>query len=99
MILFSIEGAPIDWFYASMTKEEIARVESIVNEQIQKDLPVTMEVMSLDDAKASGAVALYHIEGITPECPEAKAVFLRPNEPFTWASGIKSPIYCDNRYF
>lgn len=25
------------------------------------------------------------------------AVFLRPNEPFTWASGIKSPIYCDNR--
>jgi orotate phosphoribosyltransferase len=26
-----------------------------------------------------------------------KAVFLKPNEPFTWASGIKSPIYCDNR--
>lgn len=26
-----------------------------------------------------------------------KAVFLSPNEPFTWASGIKSPIYCDNR--
>ncbi|KKB73809.1 MULTISPECIES: orotate phosphoribosyltransferase [Bacillus] len=26
-----------------------------------------------------------------------KAVFLRPNEPFTWASGMKSPIYCDNR--
>ncbi len=26
-----------------------------------------------------------------------KAVFLRPNQPFTWASGIKSPIYCDNR--
>ena len=26
-----------------------------------------------------------------------KAVFLRPNETFTWASGIKSPIYCDNR--
>ncbi len=28
---------------------------------------------------------------------EIKAVFLRPDEPFTWASGIKSPIYCDNR--
>lgn len=28
---------------------------------------------------------------------EIKAVFLRPNEPFTWASGIKSPIYTDNR--
>ena len=26
-----------------------------------------------------------------------EAVFLRPQEPFTWASGIKSPIYCDNR--
>ncbi|MGI6594298.1 MAG: orotate phosphoribosyltransferase [Christensenellales bacterium] len=28
---------------------------------------------------------------------EIKAVFLRPQEPFTWASGIQSPIYCDNR--
>jgi orotate phosphoribosyltransferase len=28
---------------------------------------------------------------------EIKAVTLRPNEPFTWASGIASPIYCDNR--
>ncbi len=26
-----------------------------------------------------------------------KAVFFRPNEPFIWASGIKSPVYCDNR--
>jgi orotate phosphoribosyltransferase len=26
-----------------------------------------------------------------------KAVFLRPQEPFTWASGLKSPVYCDNR--
>ena len=26
-----------------------------------------------------------------------KAVFFRPQEPFTWASGIKSPVYCDNR--
>lgn len=28
---------------------------------------------------------------------EIGAVFLRPDEPFTWASGIKSPVYCDNR--
>lgn len=28
---------------------------------------------------------------------EAGAVRLRPLEPFTWASGLKSPIYCDNR--
>ncbi|MDY6060418.1 MAG: orotate phosphoribosyltransferase, partial [Oscillospiraceae bacterium] len=26
-----------------------------------------------------------------------KAVFFRPNDPFTWASRIKSPVYCDNR--
>ncbi len=28
---------------------------------------------------------------------QVKAVFFRPDEPFTWASGIKSPVYCDNR--
>ncbi|MBS6373407.1 MAG: orotate phosphoribosyltransferase [Erysipelotrichaceae bacterium] len=28
---------------------------------------------------------------------DIEAVFLRPNDPFTWASGIKAPIYCDNR--
>ncbi|MCM2350738.1 MAG: orotate phosphoribosyltransferase [Bacteriovoracaceae bacterium] len=28
---------------------------------------------------------------------QEKAVFLRPEEPFTWTSGIKSPVYCDNR--
>jgi alanyl-tRNA synthetase len=42
-----------------MTKEEIARVEEIVNEQIRRDLPVTMEMMSLDQAKAAGAIALF----------------------------------------
>lgn len=34
---------------------------------------------------------------IASELLKIKAVFLRPNKPFTWASGIKSPIYCDNR--
>ena len=34
---------------------------------------------------------------IAKDLLKIKAVFLRPNEPFTWASGIKSPIYCDNR--
>ena len=34
---------------------------------------------------------------IASELLDIKAVFLRPEEPFTWASGIKSPIYCDNR--
>ena len=34
---------------------------------------------------------------IAKDLLDIQAVFLRPNEPFTWASGIKSPIYCDNR--
>lgn len=34
---------------------------------------------------------------IAKQLLDIKAVFLRPEEPFTWASGIKSPIYCDNR--
>ena len=34
---------------------------------------------------------------IAEDLLKIKAVFLRPNEPFTWASGIKSPIYCYNR--
>lgn len=36
-------------------------------------------------------------EIIAKELLRIGAVFLRPDEPFTWASGIKSPIYCDNR--
>lgn len=34
---------------------------------------------------------------IAKDLLDIKAVFLRPEDPFTWASGIKSPIYCDNR--
>lgn len=36
-------------------------------------------------------------ELIAEDLLQIKAVFLRPDEPFIWASGIKSPIYCDNR--
>ncbi len=36
-------------------------------------------------------------ERIARDLLSIRAVFLRPEEPFTWASGIKSPIYCDNR--
>ncbi|MBQ9538840.1 MAG: alanine--tRNA ligase [Treponema sp.] len=46
-------------FHRAMTKEEVKQVEDIVNEQIQKDLPVTMEIMDLEAAKASGARALF----------------------------------------
>lgn len=34
---------------------------------------------------------------IAADLLKIKAVFFRPDEPFTWASGIKSPVYCDNR--
>ncbi len=34
---------------------------------------------------------------IAKDLLKIEAVFLRPDEPFTWASGIKSPVYCDNR--
>ena len=34
---------------------------------------------------------------IATDLLKIKAVFFRPEEPFTWASGIKSPVYCDNR--
>lgn len=39
----------------------------------------------------------YEIE-VAKNLLDIKAVSLKPNDPFTWASGIKSPIYCDNRF-
>lgn len=36
-------------------------------------------------------------EKIAKELLSIEAIFLKPDDPFTWASGIKSPIYCDNR--
>ena len=43
----------------AMTKEEIKKVEDIVNEQIQLDIPVCTDVMSVDEAKETGAMALF----------------------------------------
>jgi alanyl-tRNA synthetase len=44
---------------APMTKEELQQVEDIVNEVIQKDLPVSYETMTVEDAKAQGAIAFF----------------------------------------
>ena len=44
---------------APMTPEQIKKAEDIVNEQIKKDLPVFMETMGIEEAKASGAIALF----------------------------------------
>ena len=46
-------------FDRPMTKEEIQKAEDIVNEKIKEDLPVTMEIMSLEQAKEAGARALF----------------------------------------
>ena len=45
--------------FSAMTVEEIAKVEAIVNEKIAEALPVVTEVMSLEDAKKTGAMALF----------------------------------------
>ena len=45
----------------------------------------------------NGAPSLALPTLIAEQLLKIKAVFLRPQDPFTWASGIKSPIYCDNR--
>lgn len=42
-----------------MTKEQVKIVEDLVNEQIQRDLPVSVETMTLDEARAQGAVAFF----------------------------------------
>ena len=44
---------------APMSEEEVRRVEAIVNEQIQADLPVSFQTMTLEQARASGAIALF----------------------------------------
>ena len=47
---------------------------------------------------AEDPVAAYELNQlIARDLLKIKAVFFRPEEPFTWASGIKSPVYCDNR--
>lgn len=45
--------------FASMTREEIDQVEAIVNEKIAENLPVVTEVMSIEEAKKTGAMALF----------------------------------------
>ena len=45
--------------FSAMTPDEIEKVESIVNEQVAANLPVVTEVTSLDEAKKTGAMALF----------------------------------------
>ncbi len=45
--------------HSAMTAEEIKKVEDLVNEQIQRDLPISFETMSLEEAKEKGAIAFF----------------------------------------
>lgn len=45
--------------FAAMTRDELDRVEALVNEKIAENLPVVTEVMSIEDAKKTGAMALF----------------------------------------
>ena len=53
------------------------------------ETPNELEKIILEDKKMEKIIA--------KDLLKIKAVFFRPEEPFTWASGIKSPVYCDNR--
>lgn len=53
--------------------------------------------MTTSENEGAAAAAATTKADIARALLSVKAVFLRPDEPFTWASGIKSPIYCDNR--
>jgi alanyl-tRNA synthetase len=54
------ERARFDFSHpAKMTPEEIKKVEDMVNEQIEKDLPVRFEMLTVDEAKAAGAIGLF----------------------------------------
>ena len=73
-----------------------AKDEVIVSMQSKID-DLTTQLNSTHLLRADVESAQKMKQLIAEDLLKIKAVFLRPNEPFTWASGIKSPIYCDNR--
>jgi alanyl-tRNA synthetase len=56
----TVERLRFDFVHpAPMTEEQVRKVEAIVNEQIRRDLPVSMETMTIEEARAAGAIALF----------------------------------------
>jgi alanyl-tRNA synthetase len=56
----TVERLRFDFVHtAPMSEEEVRKVEAIVNEQIRRDLPVSMETMTIEEARAAGAIALF----------------------------------------
>ena len=64
----------------------------------QADDPVAAYERCVEEFIGEGEIKMENVQKlIAKDLLSIGAVFLRPEEPFTWASGIKSPIYCDNR--
>ena len=56
----TVERLRFDFVHpVAMTEEEVRKVEAIVNEQIRRDLPVSMDIMTLEQARTGGAIALF----------------------------------------
>jgi alanyl-tRNA synthetase len=56
----TVERLRFDFVHPSpMSEEQVQKVEAIVNEQIQRDLPVAMQTMTIEEARTSGAIALF----------------------------------------
>ena len=56
----TVERLRFDFVHsAPMTEEQVRKVEAIVNEQIRRDLPVSMQTMTIEEARAAGAIALF----------------------------------------
>lgn len=92
---YIVVGRPI-----TRAEDPVAAYMRCVEEFCGTGCPVSCGVSAGPEAGMSGAADAAGnslAEKVAGELLRIGAVFLRPDEPFTWASGIKSPIYCDNR--
>mgnify|MGYP000063338617 CR=1 FL=1 len=81
-------------------KAGLETIPAIVRDMDDDDAVVVMVDANIQREEllpSEKAFAYKTKETIAKDLLSIKAVFLKPQDPFTWASGIKSPIYCDNR--
>jgi orotidine 5'-phosphate decarboxylase subfamily 1/orotate phosphoribosyltransferase len=88
---YIVVGRPI-----TAAPEPVVAYLSIRDEFLAEQSPKPIKV-ELQPPQISGIYYPNLAKKIAENLLKIKAVFVRPSEPFTWASGIKSPIYCDNR--
>ena len=67
------------------------------DDQVRITTPARAREIGSDFCHSEQSERIYMERQIASSLLSIGAVFLRPEQPFTWASGIKSPIYCDNR--